>query len=150
MRLCIVYDTRREHGATKRIVEWMAEEAGRMGVQVDVRRPWEVEDFNYDFFIVGSPVYWEKPMATIIGFLADHSGELAGRKVAVFIVCLANVFGKLTSGYVKKKYLDPLIRRVSGVLVASTALKGWVRKADAKQEENCRKWVRKVIEEAST
>ncbi len=31
MRLCIVYDTRREHGATKRIVEWMAEEAGGWG-----------------------------------------------------------------------------------------------------------------------
>ena len=60
MKICIVYDTKREKGATVQIVQWMLEELKKMSISADAKRVSEVDSFNYDVFIVGSPIYYEK------------------------------------------------------------------------------------------
>ncbi|MHA1505870.1 MAG: hypothetical protein ACTSR0_01575 [Candidatus Asgardarchaeia archaeon] len=47
MEVCIVYDTKRENGATKTIVKWMAKTLSEIeGVKVDVKRVHELESMR--------------------------------------------------------------------------------------------------------
>ena len=149
MDICIVYDSKREKRATRQIVEWMAEELGSIrGVGVSVKRPWEVESFDYDLFVVGSPIYYEKPLKSVVDFLASNREKLKQKKVAVFILCWAEKFGRLAKGYVKKRYLKPLEREVSDSLIMSGVFRGWLRNPDIKQKELCTNWIREVVEKA--
>ncbi|MCD6457368.1 MAG: hypothetical protein J7K82_00830 [Thermoproteales archaeon] len=149
MHVCIVYDTKQEKGATKQIVEWMMEELKTISdIRVDVKRPWEVENFDYDLFVVGSPIYWEKPMKSIVNFLSFNRDNLKNRKVAVFILCLAEAFGKYTKGYIEAQYLKPLEKEVLNSLIESGVFRGWLRNPDYRQKQICSKWIRKVIEKA--
>ncbi|MHA1430991.1 MAG: flavodoxin domain-containing protein, partial [Candidatus Freyarchaeota archaeon] len=133
----------------RQIVEWMAEELGAIrGVGVSVKRPWEVESFDYDLFVVGSPIYYEKTMKSVIDFLASNREKLKQKKVAVFILCWAEKLGKLAKGYVKKRYLKPLEKEVSDSLIMSGVFRGWLRKPDTKQKELCTNWIREVVEKA--
>ncbi|MEX2704332.1 MAG: flavodoxin domain-containing protein [Candidatus Freyrarchaeum guaymaensis] len=149
MNVCIVYDTKREKRATRQIVEWMAEELGAVeDLRVSVKRPWEVESFHYDLFVVGSPIYYEKPLKSVVEFLASNREKLKQKKVAVFILCWAEKLGKLAKRYVKKRYLKPLEREVSDSLIMSGVFRGWLHNPDTKQRELCTNWIREVVEKA--
>ena len=149
METCIVYDTKRENGATKTIVKWMVKALGEIeGVKFDVKRVNECRSFCYDLFIVGSPIYYERPMRSVLEFLSSNKNEFKGKKVAIFIICLAKAMGNIAKGYIKKRYLKPLEVNVSDSLIKDGVFRGWLRKPDYSQREGCIKWIKEVIEEA--
>ncbi|HDJ89595.1 MAG TPA: hypothetical protein ENG40_02760 [Thermoprotei archaeon] len=146
MNICIIYDTRREKGATKHIVKWLSEELFRMGGNVDIVKPGEIDSFDYDLFIIGSPIYWEKPLKNILDFLSNNADNLRNKRVALFIVCLTNIFGKLGEKYVKNVYLKPLLEKCSGKVIEYHIFRGWMWKPDYSIKEDCIKWVKKLVD----
>jgi len=147
MDVCIIYDTKR--GATKQIANWMAEGLKAInGVKVDVARPPEVKSFDYDLFIIGSPIYWEKPMKSVVDFITAHGDDLKDKKVAIFVVCLAEVFGRHAKKYAENYYLKPLEDKVPGSPIKSAIFKGWLKTPDDKQRERCINWVKEIAEVA--
>lgn len=145
MKICIVYDTKRQRGATVHIVQWMLEELKKMSINADAKRVDEVDSFDYDVFIVGLPIYYEKPMKSVVDFLQKNKDKLSSKKVAVFIVCLATSLGKLASWYVKRRYLKPLEKSAGRSLVKSGVFKGWIRKPNYSEKERVVKWIRELI-----
>lgn len=141
MKVCIIYDTKR--GSTRQIATWMMECLDE--IKVEMKRPSEISDFGYDLFIIGSPIYWEKPMKSVVDFLSSNRDNFKDKKVAIFVVCIAEIFGKGTEKYIKNHYLKPLEENVSGSLIKSKSFKGWLRKPDCRQEKNVKKWVREVM-----
>jgi menaquinone-dependent protoporphyrinogen oxidase len=55
----------------------------------------------------------------------------------VFVLCLAEIFGKYTEKYIKNHCLKPLERKASGSLIKSGIFKGWLRNPDYKQKNEC-------------
>jgi len=144
MKVCIIYDTKR--GSTEQIATWMMEELkGFDEIKVEMKRPSEISNFDYDLFIIGSPIYWEKPMKSVVDFLSSNRDNFKDKKVAIFVVCIAEIFGKSTEKYIKNHYLKTLEENVSGSLIKSKSFKGWLRKPDYRQEKNVKKWVREVM-----
>lgn len=140
MKVCIVYDTKRERGATKHIVSWMEEGLKANSIQVDVKRVMEVENFNYDLFIIGSPIYWERPMKSVLNFLDTNRENFRNKRVAIFIVCMAQLFGKHTEKYIRNRYLKPLEEKLSGSLVKKGIFKGWLKKPNYAQAKMIKDW----------
>ena len=74
-----------EHGATREIATRIAARFTERGVNVDVKKPEEVQDLTrYDAFVVGSAIYlghWLKPAAT---FVEGHAGELSEQPTWLF------------------------------------------------------------------
>ncbi len=60
MKACIIYDTIR--GSTLYFAKWIKDELEKSGIETDVKKVNEVDSFNYDLFIIGSPIYWERPL----------------------------------------------------------------------------------------
>jgi len=148
MKVCIIYDTKR--GSTRQIARWMMEELEDLdNVKAEMKKPSEISGFGHDLFIIGSPIYWEKPMKSVVDFLSSNQNNFKDKKVAIFVVCIAEIFGKGTEKYIKNHYLKPLEEKVSGSLIKSKNFKGWMRKPDCKQEKNVKEWTRGVIKECS-
>ena len=65
MKVCIIYDTKR--GSTTYFAKWIKEgfEEIKADLDVDVKRVNEVENFDYELFVIGSPIYWERPLKTL-------------------------------------------------------------------------------------
>lgn len=144
MKICIVYDTR--HGSTKQIIDWMIKKFSEIkDIKTTVGRPWEIDNFNQDLFIIGSPIYWEKPLKSILDFLLAHRDDLKDRKIALFIVCLASIFGILGEKYVKKFYLKPLLDNCSGIVIGYHVFKGWLINVDYSVRDDCKKWAEELI-----
>jgi len=142
MKACIIYDTKR--GSTTYFVKWIKEgfEEIKADLDVDVKRVNEVENFDYELFVIGSPIYWERPLKTVIDFLSSNGDRLKDRKIAIFVVCMAQLFGRHTESYVKKRYLMPLEEKVSGKLIGSKAFRGWLKKSNYKEKEKVVEWIR--------
>ena len=146
MKICIVYDTKRIGKATEHIVKWMAEQAENLGHNADIRKPSEVDNFGYDLFIVGSPIYYEKPMRSVVDFLCSNSEKLSKNKVALFVICMAKLFGGHSSKYINKRYIKPLLTPVEDSVVDVHIFKGWLLKPDYKQETESKDWFQSVVE----
>ena len=61
VRVLIVYDTR--YGSTKTIAP-------------------------FDFIVIGSPIYEEHPLPSVMNFLAENRDHLKEKDVALFVVCM--------------------------------------------------------------
>ena len=97
------------------------------------------------FFIIGSPIYWERPLKSVISFLDNHKLELRDKKIAIFIVCIAQMFGKPTERYIKIHYLRPLEKKVSNLIIESGIFKGWLKNPNFNEREKVKNWVRRLI-----
>lgn len=146
MKVCIIYDSKREKGATWHIAHWLAEEFKANGVDADTKKPREVSSFDYDIFVIGTPIYWERPMKSIVDFLKANSEKISARKVAIFIVCMAQVFGRPTQRYIKNRYLKPLEDSIGCKDIAKRIFKGWIRKPNYRLKTECIEWARKILE----
>jgi len=114
-RILIVYDTK--GGTTGEIIQWIKEGASMQGAKVDVKGPSAVTSLNYDLIVVGTPIYNDRPMRSIKHFL-EREG-LRGRKVALFVVCFAGIFGM--RNFMVRKYLDQLRDACDGIVVKMTS-----------------------------
>jgi menaquinone-dependent protoporphyrinogen oxidase len=114
-RILIVFDTK--GGSTKEIIQWIREGAASQGAHVDVRSPNAVTSLDYDLIVVGTPIYDDRPMASVQRFL--EAGRLHDKKLALFVVCFAGVFGM--RNFMVRKYLDELQEKCAGVVVKQTS-----------------------------
>ena len=148
--ICVVYDTKR--GSTTHLANWVKEgfKESKTDLSTDVKRVHEVKKFDYDLFIIGSPIYWEKPLKTVVEFLLNNQDKLREKKVALFIVCMAQLFGKHTQKYIQRRYLKPLEEKTSGYIVKTGVFKGWLKKPDYNEKERVINWVKEIISSLET
>ncbi|KAF2955919.1 flavodoxin domain-containing protein [Marinitoga sp. 38H-ov] len=144
MRTCIIYDTKRN--STNIISNWIKKELEDKNIEVNIFKVNEFDgDFNYDLFIIGSPIYYERPLKGISNFIENNSYSLNKTKVAIFIVCMAKIFGNATGGYIKKHYLFPLEKYFDNLIISSAIFEGWLRKENLKEKEKIKIWINELI-----
>src|SRR5665811_1013848 len=86
-RILIMYDTR--YGSTKTVARWIAEGAASEGhVDVVVRNVAEADPGGFDFIVIGSPIYEEHPLPSVVNFLTANRDQLNDKDVALFVVCV--------------------------------------------------------------
>lgn len=81
MKVLIAYDTR--YGTTEEIAHWLAE---GLATDCDVRNVGDVTTLNYDLIVVGSPMYTDEPLPSVIQFLRDRRKSLSSKNLALFLV----------------------------------------------------------------
>lgn len=77
-------------GATRTVAEAIGDTLSRSGMDVAVRRAREIKDLSpYDAVIVGASIHMAQIPGEIKRFVRRNREELARKRVAFFIVCLA-------------------------------------------------------------
>lgn len=114
-RILVVYDTK--GGSTREIIGWIAEGAASQGAKVETRDVNHVESIDYDIIAVGTPIYNEKPMKSIIDFL--RSERLRAKAIALFVVCNSGVFGM--RNFMVRMYLEELKKICTGNVIYETS-----------------------------
>ncbi|WP_148883353.1 flavodoxin family protein [Thermococcus aciditolerans] len=124
MRVCIVYESRR--GSTEmvaRAIEKALRDNGFDAQTWSVGQNPEVDDC--DLVIIGTPIYYERPLPQVVRFIEEKSG-LEGKRVAVFILAMAQKFGKLGKEYTERRYLRLMMEPIKGRVVSARAFDGWL------------------------
>lgn len=114
-RILIVYDSK--GGSTKEIIGWIMEGITSQGAYAEAATVASVGSLDYDIIVVGTPIYYEKPMKSIRDFL--RKSDLRGRNIALFVVCFAGVFGM--RNFMVRKYLEDLRRICTGNVIKETS-----------------------------
>ena len=114
-RILIVFDTK--GGTTKEVIQWIKEGAASIGSNVDIKSPGTVTSLDYDLIVVGTPIYNNRPMRSILRFLEGRG--LNDKKLALFVVCAAGVFGM--RNFMVRKYLEELKHDSHGTIVKQTS-----------------------------
>lgn len=81
MKALVAYDTR--YGTTEEIAHWLAE---GLSTDCDVKNVADVTDLNYDLIVIGSPIYTDEPLPSVVQFLRDRRALLGSKNVALFLV----------------------------------------------------------------
>ncbi len=144
MRVLIVYDTRRRSGATAHVVSVLAETLRGRGLSVDVARPGQADVEGYDLVVVGSPIYEERVMGSVARFLEEKGSSFADKPVAVFIVCTAQMAGRLGAKYAEKHYLPQLLRRLPRRPDAVAIFRGWFLHPNPETLAQAEKWAEEL------
>ena len=143
MRVCIVFDSKR--GATRQIVQWMVEALEVIeGIEVVARGPEGTEPPDHDLLVVGSPIYFERPMKSMSEFVAAHASSLHSQRVAVFILGWAKSVYQRAEKHIEKSYFGPLVKGLSDTLLSKHMFRGWVLKKDPAQENESKEWILRV------
>ncbi len=149
MRVCIIYDSKRETGATSSIARCIASTMRNTGFEVTVCKPNQScpDPRSFDLVIIGTPIYYEHPMKSIIGFIEKNSG-LQNCRVAVFITCFvaSRKIPKPIRDTVIKRYLNSVLKHIRGNVVAVRVFKGWLQKPDEDVIKECMEWCRELSE----
>jgi len=145
VRVLIVYDTRRRSGATAHVVSVIAETLRSHGIHVDVARPGQASVDGYDLVVVGSPIYEEQVMGSVARFLEENGGRLADKLVAVFIVCTAQMAGRLGAKYAERHYLPQLLRRLPRKPDAVAIFRGWFLHPNPETLAQAEKWAEELV-----
>ncbi len=143
MKVCIVYDTRR--GATATIANWIAEDLAERGFEVSVQRLERAEISECDLVILGAPVYYETPLPSMLKFIEKNRDILAGKIVAVFVVCMADIFGRIGAKYAERRYLGKMTAKLKRPPFARTILRGWLKTQNSKTREQVASWVSDIV-----
>jgi menaquinone-dependent protoporphyrinogen oxidase len=114
-RILLVYDTK--GGTTGEIIGWIKDGAESQGASVDIRMAHTARSLDYDLIVVGTPIYNERPMKSVRDFL--RRDDLRNRRVALFVVCFAGVFGM--RNFMVRRYLEELKRLCTGTVVKQTS-----------------------------
>jgi menaquinone-dependent protoporphyrinogen oxidase len=144
MKVCIVYDSR--HGTTEKVAKAVKEAIERYA-SVEVKRVSEVTTLEgCELVIVGTPIYYEKPLKSILEFLEKHSSELKGKKVAIFVVCFAVAFGSLVGWHIQNHYIKPLKERIHGEIVDTLVLRGGIGNIGEGEIEKAKRWAFRLLD----
>ena len=142
--MCIVFDSKR--GATRQIVQWMVEALEELeGTKVVTGGPKEIEALNHDLLVIGSPIYFERPMKSVSEFVAAHASSMHSHRVAVFILGWAKSVYQRVEKHIEKRYFGPLVKGLSDELVSKHMFRGWIRKKDSAQEKESKEWILNVV-----
>ena len=137
MRTCIVYGTKR--GATAKVAKLIGETLQALGVDVVVRTVKEASIEDCDLVVVGTPIYYERPLQEVMRFLDENEG-LEGKKVAVFILCIASRFGKLGRVYTKRQYVRKVLEHLRTEPVSVKVFEGWILSEREETLKEARRW----------
>ncbi|MFA4701401.1 flavodoxin family protein [Pyrococcus kukulkanii] len=129
----IVYSTRR--GSTKKIAEAIAEGLGDEAFNLREEWPEELEDF----IVLGTPIYYERPLPEVLEFIRRNDG-LEGKVIAVFVVCMADLFGVLGKRYAEFRYLNLVKREIKGDVIDERIFRGWIRKENSRTIKEAYSW----------
>lgn len=81
-RVLVAYATK--HGSTEQMAQWIAN--GIQASHVDVLDVQNVQDVtNYDFVVLGTPMYNNEPLEDMKSFITNHKEELEHVDKAVYI-----------------------------------------------------------------
>jgi len=104
MNALICYDTK--YGSTTEICRNIS--LG-MKINTDIKNISEINSFDYDLIIIGSPVFIGKPMKSVVDFIVANYENLKNKKIAVFVTCwaMATQYGASSGEFLEqlKKYL---------------------------------------------
>jgi len=148
LRALIIHDSKREAGATHAIAECIANALREDGVEATLCRPKDPcpNPRNFDLIVVGTPIYYERPMRSVLEFI-DRSDGLGGLKVAVFITCFAaskKIPAPIRNAVIGR-YLNSVLKHVKGEVVASKAFKGWLRDPGPSVLKECAEWGKTLV-----
>ncbi|WP_175059350.1 flavodoxin domain-containing protein [Thermococcus sp. 2319x1] len=144
MKVCIIYDSK--HGTTEKVAEAIKETIEKYA-NVDVVRVSEVKSLKAcELVIVGMPIYYERPLKSILEFLEKHSDELEKKKVAIFIVYFAVAFGSLVRWHIQNHYIKPLKERIHGEIVDTLVLRGGIGNIREGEIEKARRWAFRLLD----
>ena len=145
VRVCIIYDTRR--GSTETFARWLKESFEQKGHTTTTFRAGEdVQLEECDLVLIGSPIYYEKPLKSVMDFIKNHRDALKNIPVVVFVVCMANLFGHFAEGYIRKKYIGALNKNLPNPPVAAAHFVGWLRKENPSRAEDIRRWADEILQ----
>jgi len=144
MKVCIVYDSRR--GSTERVARAMENALRERGFDA---RAWSVKENpdvdDCDLIILGAPIYYERPLTEIRRFVESKNG-FKGKRIAVFILCIAQKFGRLGKEYTERRYLRMMSDPIKGKIIAARAFEGWLFGENNITIAEARTWAVKVAE----
>ncbi len=124
MKICIVYGSRR--GSTEKVAEIIGEILRRKRFDVCTWRVDQCLDMSRcNIVIIGTPIYYERPLPEVVNFLREWDG-LKEKKVAIFILSMAQKFGKLGKRYTEEKYLHTITKMIKGDVIATEVFDGWI------------------------
>jgi menaquinone-dependent protoporphyrinogen oxidase len=122
-RILIIYDTR--YGSTKTVARWIAEGAASEGhVDVVVRNVAEADPGGFDFIVIGSPIYEEHPLPSVVNFLTANRDQLNDKDVALFVVCVD--YGAVPKEELVHRYVADLQARAEGRVRAIEVFGGYL------------------------
>ncbi|HYC20702.1 MAG TPA: flavodoxin domain-containing protein [Candidatus Bathyarchaeia archaeon] len=122
-RILIIYGTR--YGSTKTIAEWIAEGAASTGhVDVVVQNVAEADLRGFNFIVIGSPIYEEHPLPSVVNFLAANRDRLSDKDVALFVVCVD--YGAVPKEELVRRYVADLQARAAGRVQAIEVFGGYL------------------------
>ena len=141
----IVYDTKR--GSTETISGWIKDFLEKEGWQVSLLRAGKEMEFkgNYDLVIIGSPIYYEKPLKSVREFTEQNREKLSGIPAAIFVVNMADLFGHLTESYIKIRYIGALEKLLKTSPIITYPIRGWLRKPGEKTQKDVGEFVKLII-----
>ncbi|RLG90726.1 MAG: hypothetical protein DRO16_01670 [Thermoprotei archaeon] len=147
LRVCIIYDSKHETGATSSIARCIATTIRNTGIEVTVCKPSQScpDPHDFDLVIIGTPIYYERPMKSIIEFIEKNSG-LHNCRVAVFLTCFiaSKKVPKFIRNIILKKYLDSVMKHIKGNILSFRAFKGWLWKPDEDVIRECIEWCKEL------
>ncbi|USS40150.1 flavodoxin domain-containing protein [Thermococcus aggregans] len=144
MKVCIVYDSK--HGTTEKVAEAIREAIEKYA-SVEVKRASNVETLkDCELIIIGTPIYYERPLKSVLEFLEKHSAELEDKKTAVFIVCFAVAFGSLVRWHIQNHYIKPLVEKIPGEIIGTLVLKGGIGSVSEGEIEKAKRWAIKLLD----
>ena len=141
-KACALYDTKR--GSTRKIVEWIAEVLRKEGFEVRLFTPRDEVPEDCSFFIVASPVYYERPLKSVLEYVKEHE-EFRGKKAFALIICTVP---KALEDYAKRMYLAPLVKALEEAgaeVVGAFLLPGWIVRPSEECEAKAKEVVREMV-----
>lgn len=76
-----------KHGSTKEIAQYIGEE---IEGQVDIKNVNNVNDINYDYIVLGTPIYEQEPLPEMEDFIKKHKSRIKNKRKSVFVVTSDN------------------------------------------------------------
>jgi hypothetical protein len=107
-----------KYGSTERVAQWIAEEIAERepsDTTVEVKNISHIVEVNYDRVVIGSPIYDDEPLNSVIAFLDVQSDALEHVNVALFVVC--GHYGALPKDKLINMYVKKLEAHISGTVV---------------------------------
>lgn len=132
MQLAFVYDSKR--GATETVVGWMAGVLGRRGHSVEIVGPDDLPTLSADLIVIGSPIYFERPMESMLDFVGKKAVELSARNVAVFILGWTKRIYDRFESHIRSNHFGPLVNPIEKAVIDSHMFRGWMHHVDPDQK----------------
>lgn len=76
-----------KHGSTEKIAHWIGKE---IRGNVDVLNVDNIHSLNYDYIILGTPIYEHEPLPEMSSFITRNRDQLENKKKSVFVVSSDN------------------------------------------------------------